>query len=273
MIAACAPASSPRSRPAEAPTPLPPPPYVSPPARPVEPTADSARYSLIATIITTEQAPTSGVTDSLTLHETIHAKLIPAPGKQLLIFELKSDSGYTLPPERVSPPETVRAVRLSARAYASLVWSPRAMVRLATDTSSTCDAVPTVLSDLLAATYLRHLAVTSALVPPGVTRQDSLRYSTCTAGVSSKHLAVIVPIPDSNGTIDITLSTNSDSSVTLPMRVASQSRGRAHFTPDSLGHTSLPLQFTFELEGRIQATSDQRSQTFQQHTRILLLRH
>lgn len=272
-IAACTPASSPRSRPAEPPAPLPPPPFIPPPQHPIEPTADSAFYTLTATIITTEQAPTPGVADSLTLRETIRARLSPTPGKQLLMFELESDSGYALPTDRAPPPETIRAVRLPARAYASLAWAPDAAVHAATDTSSSCDAVPTVLSDLIAATYLRYLAITHKLATPKITTPDSLHYSTCTAGVSSTHLAVLLPVPDSNDIIDITLSTSSDSSITLPMRVAGQSRGRARFTPDFLGRTTLPLQFTFELESRIQATSDQRAQVFQQRVHILLLRH
>lgn len=273
MATACTPSPTTHPRPTKAPPELLPPAPISLPEKRSESLLpDSTEYILSATVVTTQDTPASGVTDSFTVREIVRARFRPRPQDQVILLELTSDSGYMLPQGRSLPPELLARDTLPATAAATLTWSSQGETRLAGALETSCTALPTLLSDLLAAIYLRQLAASPRLGAPTSPTADSLQYRTCTAGVLTAYRTAITPSASSVGHLIISGVADSDSSITLPMRVHTDFRGNATVSIDTTSTSSLPLELQLDLMGRIEAQSDQRAQLFRQRSYIRMTR-
>ncbi|HMN07384.1 MAG TPA: hypothetical protein PKC83_01260 [Gemmatimonadaceae bacterium] len=99
-----------------------------------------------------------------------------------------------------------------------------------------------------------------------------MEYRTCTAGVLTAYRTAITPSASSVGHLIISGVADSDSSITLPMRVHTDFRGNATVSIDTTSTSSLPLELQLDLMGRIEAQSDQRAQLFRQQSYIRMTR-
>lgn len=258
VLAACARTPSPPSPLPERPAPQPSPQAPSSTiAKRLQ--SETATFLLTSTIVTTELTARPAVHDSLMLRETVVAHLLPDPSNQSLILEFRSDSGYTLSGDRPPPPETISTTPQPAQVAAAVSWTSSSIVLDRSSFSSSCPTVSTLLSDLIPVLFTRYILLqqTPAQYP------DSVRYISCTGGVSSTNIFLLHPTPPDSLTIPFQVISSSDSSRVLPMHTQGTMVGKATVVPAS-GTTALPSTVIVTSTLSLTAKSSKRQQQFRQ---------
>lgn len=263
--AACAP--TPPREPAVTPSPAPNAP-VSPVAELSVPrlTADSATYAIVSHTKTLEESAPQIETDSIVIRERVITRLVPDSIRQLFTIELRSDSGYLLPPDRVPPPETIPKEVQRVTSTATAAWRTTG-VQLSQTITPACPATPTLVSQLIPLVLARFVVNAQSHIEA----TDSIQYSTCNAGVQVSNVLRFSPMSLADSALDFDIISISDSSRALPMHTRGRTSGKATVTPIS-GTTGIPSRLTLSLDVSLTVSSSIRHQRFRQQVYLQFLR-
>lgn len=229
-------------------------------------TADSANYLLLSHTKTLEESAPDMPADSITIREKILIRLLPDSSQTALAIELRSDSGYSLPPDRNPPPETIRKESEPVAATAIASWKG-ADLRLRHLMTPACPSSPTLVSQLIPLILARFIAARTTTREP----TDSIHYASCTGGVQLANTLRFSRVTLDDSSLEFNLSFSSDSSRTLPMNTHGIISGKATVVP-STGTTAIPDRLSVSLDGHLTASSSVRQQRFRHYVYLELTR-
>jgi len=229
---------------------------------------DSADYTIHSQTITTEITTSPFVVDTLKLEELVHMTLIPVADGRIELT-LSSDSGYDAGPNRLPPPETIQSVRGRVVLHTRLsAGHPVEVHRV--DQADSCAGAMTLISPLVSAAMTWFVAQITNHGSPN----DSLSYSTCSAGIVRRHRLSFEIVHAAADSLRILLSGTvlADSSRALPMLLRGTLNGKGTALP-SRGSAVLPRWVLLDLLVELSATAGAiRHQSFRQHVQVELTR-